>query len=123
MSARSGAAARELARGDVRWPAGAAEVDDAVEDRARDGILAHLLQALDAPSPLDERDDVRVDVEPRAFRRDVVGDHEMNAFGLQLTAGVGDEVARLGGESDQNLRAAEGTELGENVGVRHEAKL
>ena len=96
----------------------AAQLCHSVEDRLGDRILAHLLEAFDAATAIDECDDVGIHVETGALGGYIVRDHQMNTLGLKLAAGIGDEVARFSRKADQKPRSVQRPELSKDVRIR-----
>ena len=97
-----------------------AERKDAIEDRVGDHGLRPAGQGLGPAPPVDEQDLVVVRVEADALAAHVVGHQQVDSLVAELRDGVRGDVAGLGGEADDERRAAPGRDLLEDVGVRAE---
>ena len=94
----------------------AAKPDHFVEHGAGDTLLVGERHMSDFAVGSEQRDRVRVVLEPDAGCRHVVGHDQIHTLAGQLGLGIGDEIGGLRGETDDRLaRASSRTEFGEDV--------
>src|SRR4029079_3529463 len=92
---------------------------DTFQYRPGDRTLVRQRDRPGCPAALQQRHLVGVVLEADVRRADVVGDDESAVLAPQLRLGVGHDIARLRGETDQQLPGTlVGTESGEDVGCR-----
>ena len=92
------------------------DFDDGVDDGAGDVALVALVDADRVETRAQQQDGVGVVTEAHAGLADVVGDDQVESLGAELRLGVGEEIARLGGEPDEHLpRTLGGAEPGQDV--------
>src|SRR4029079_4897271 len=100
------------------------QVGDTFQYRPGDRTLVRERDRRGGAAAPQQRDLVGVVLKAGVRRADVVGDDEIEVLAAQLRLGVGHDIARLGGETDQQLPGTlVGTKSGEDVGCRLEHDL